>query len=73
MRVLIVDAFAGSTSGRDAFLKYEKLVRSAFQAVEPHEQGGTEIIVRHHRKLEVKGRLFECVGSFVRLRKNSTV
>lgn len=54
MRILIVDAFAGSTSGRQAFLKYEKLVRSAFQAVEPHEQGRAEIIVRHYRKLEVR-------------------
>eukprot|EP00752_Nemacystus_decipiens_P009374 g8377.t1 len=32
MRVLVVDAFAGSTSGREAFHKYEKLVRSTFQA-----------------------------------------
>lgn len=53
MKVLIVNAFAGSGSGRQAFLRFEKLVRSAFQTVEAHEQGRTEILVRHYRKLEV--------------------
>lgn len=57
-----MDAFAGSGSGRQAFLRYEKLVRSAFRTVEAHEQGPTEVLVRHYRKLEV--RLFVNVGSF---------
>lgn len=74
MRVLVVDAFAGSRSGRDAFVKYERLVRSAFQTVEPHEQGRTEVIVRHYRKLEVRMVLriwfyLQYVGSFTLLRK----
>lgn len=54
MRVLIVDAFASSGPGRQAFMRYEKLVRLAFQTAEAHEQGRTEILVRNYRKLEVR-------------------
>ncbi|CAM9333898.1 unnamed protein product, partial [Hapterophycus canaliculatus] len=50
MKVLIVDAFSGSASGRRAFAKFEKVVRLAFQAVERHEEGRTEFVVRHFRK-----------------------
>lgn len=54
MRVLIVDAFSGSRTGRVAFQKFNELVRSTFKTVERHEQGRTEFVVRHFTKgLEV--------------------
>lgn len=54
MRVLIVDAFSGSSAGRTAFKKFDELVRSAFKTIERHEYGRTEFVVRHFGKgLEV--------------------
>lgn len=55
MKVLIVDAFAGSASGRRSFAKFDEAVRAAFETVGRREQGRTEFIVRHFRKgLEVR-------------------
>lgn len=47
MKVLIVDAFSASRSGRHSFAKFEEIVRRAFQVVERFEQGRTEFVVRH--------------------------
>lgn len=47
MKVLIVDAFSGSRSGRHSFAKFGEIVRRAFQVVERFEQGRTEFDVRH--------------------------
>lgn len=54
MLILLVDAFSSSRSGRAAFQKFDRLVRSAFASVERHEQGRNQYIVRHFmRGLEV--------------------
>lgn len=54
MRVLIIDAFAGSRVGRAAFRKFEAVVRDAFKKLERHEAGPTEYVIRHFiRGLEV--------------------
>lgn len=50
MKVLIVDAFSRSHTGRAAFRNFEGAVRSSFKKLEVQEEGGTQFIVRHFDK-----------------------
>lgn len=50
MKVLIIDAFSRSHTGRAAFLNFEGAVRSSFKKLEVQEEGDTQFIVHHFNK-----------------------